>query len=154
MLWLNVGQKCSLYLVLWAHSCMHILFYLLGTKNLYLFWAWTLIAWTFWVHATATGEMGLLSTLLKWNDIDPPSREEKLRNERVCKFYQHNRNPFVDHPEYARLIWRKYFIHRLPSSHEIHNKGAVRNKVSILHMLLPIYTIHTDITKTCKFEVC
>ncbi|XP_068327500.1 uncharacterized protein [Pyrus communis] len=76
----------------------------------------------------STGEMGLLSTLLKWNDIDPPSREEKLRNERVCKLYQHNRNPFVDHPEYARLIWRKHFIHRLPSSHEIHNKGAVRNK--------------------------
>lgn len=76
----------------------------------------------------STGEMGLLSTLLKWNDSDPPSREEKLRNERVCKFYQHNRNPFVDHPEYARLIWRKHFIHRLPRSHEIHNKKAVRNK--------------------------
>ncbi|CAK7327884.1 unnamed protein product [Dovyalis caffra] len=51
-------------------------------------------------------EMGLLSTLLKWNEVDPPSREEKLRNDRVCKFYQHNRNPFVDHPEYASLIWK------------------------------------------------
>ncbi|KAL2338712.1 hypothetical protein Fmac_013158 [Flemingia macrophylla] len=52
-------------------------------------------------------EMGLLSTLLKWNEVDPPSREEKLRNERICKFYQHNRNPFVDHPEYANLIWKQ-----------------------------------------------
>lgn len=51
-------------------------------------------------------EMGLLSTLLEWNEVDPPSREEKLRNERVCKFYQHNRNPFVDNPEYANLIWK------------------------------------------------
>ncbi|KAK9275119.1 hypothetical protein L1049_022378 [Liquidambar formosana] len=51
--------------------------------------------------------MGLLSTLLRWNDIDPPSREEKLRNERICKIYQHNRNPFIDHPEYAKLIWRQ-----------------------------------------------
>ncbi|GMH03157.1 hypothetical protein Nepgr_004996 [Nepenthes gracilis] len=51
-------------------------------------------------------EMGLLSTLLKWNKIDPPSREEKLRNERICRLYQHNRNPFVDHPEYANLIWK------------------------------------------------
>uniref|UniRef100_A0A7N0VHA6 Uncharacterized protein n=1 Tax=Kalanchoe fedtschenkoi TaxID=63787 RepID=A0A7N0VHA6_KALFE len=50
-------------------------------------------------------EMGILSTLLKWNRLDPPSREEKLRNERVCKLYQHNRNPFIDHPEYADLIW-------------------------------------------------
>ncbi|KAJ6888121.1 hypothetical protein NC652_029217 [Populus alba x Populus x berolinensis] len=52
-------------------------------------------------------EMGILSTLLKWNEVDPPSREEKLRNDRVCKFYQHNRNPFVDHPEYASLIWKR-----------------------------------------------
>ncbi|XP_022931412.1 uncharacterized protein LOC111437594 isoform X2 [Cucurbita moschata] len=51
-------------------------------------------------------EMGLISTLLKWNKSDPPSREEKLRNERICKFYQHNRNPFVDHSEYADLIWK------------------------------------------------
>lgn len=52
-------------------------------------------------------EMGLVSTLLKWNEGDPPSREEKLRNDRICKFYQHNRNPFVDHPEYAELIWEQ-----------------------------------------------
>jgi len=54
-------------------------------------------------------EMGLLSTLLKWNEVDPPSREEKLRNERICKIYQHNRNPFVDHPEYANLIWKQAY---------------------------------------------
>lgn len=70
--------------------------------------------------------MGLLSTLLKWNEIDPPSREEKLRNDRVCKLYQHNRNPFVDHPEYATLIWKKLILshrdfHHLPRSHEIQN---------------------------------
>lgn len=52
-------------------------------------------------------EMGLLSILLKWNELDPPSQEEKLRNERVCRLYQHNRNPFVDHPEYANLIWKQ-----------------------------------------------
>ncbi|KAH7860447.1 hypothetical protein Vadar_013526 [Vaccinium darrowii] len=53
----------------------------------------------------ANKEMGMLSTLLKWNEIDPPSREEKLRNDRICKKYQHNRNPFVDHPEYANRVW-------------------------------------------------
>ena len=52
-------------------------------------------------------EMGLLSILLKWNELDPPSHEEKLRNERVCRLYQHNRNPFVDHPEFANLIWKQ-----------------------------------------------
>ncbi|KAG8070633.1 hypothetical protein GUJ93_ZPchr0006g44049 [Zizania palustris] len=49
--------------------------------------------------------MGLLSALLMWNELDPPSRSEQLRNDRVCSLYQHNRNPFVDHPEYANLIW-------------------------------------------------
>ncbi|KAG5099770.1 hypothetical protein JHK82_044822 [Glycine max] len=44
-------------------------------------------------------EIELLSTLLKSNEVDPPSRDEKLRNERIYKFYQHNRNPFVDHPK-------------------------------------------------------
>lgn len=53
-----------------------------------------------------TSEMGLLSTLLQWNKLDPPSRMEKLRNDRICKLYQHNRNPFIDHPEYANLIWK------------------------------------------------
>ncbi|XP_038879110.1 extracellular ribonuclease-like isoform X2 [Benincasa hispida] len=57
-------------------------------------------------------EMGLVSTLLKWNEGDPPSREEKLRNDRICEFYQHNRNPFVDHPEYAELIWKQMSLAR------------------------------------------
>lgn len=49
--------------------------------------------------------MGLLSTLLEWNNLDPPSPSEVLRNARVCSLYQGNRNPFVDHPEYASSIW-------------------------------------------------
>ena len=49
--------------------------------------------------------MGLLSSLLSWHTLDPPSASEKLRNDRVCQLYQHNRNPFVDHPEFVPLIW-------------------------------------------------
>ncbi|XP_059460765.1 uncharacterized protein LOC132189933 isoform X3 [Corylus avellana] len=60
-------------------------------------------------------EMGLLSTLLKWNEVDPPSREEKFRNKRICKFYQHNRNPFVDHPEFANHIWNPLLQNSKPS---------------------------------------
>ncbi|GLT71931.1 hypothetical protein SLA2020_439130 [Shorea laevis] len=70
-------------------------------------------------------EMGMLSTLLKWNEVDPPSRQEKLRNERICKFYQHNRNPFVDHPEFANRIWK-----RVVSGHQssnIHSLKILKN---------------------------
>lgn len=57
------------------------------------------------MHATEKATMGLLSTLLEWNKLDPPSSSEALRNARVCSLYQGNRNPFVDHPEYAATIW-------------------------------------------------
>ncbi|KAG0602215.1 hypothetical protein M758_11G168100 [Ceratodon purpureus] len=55
--------------------------------------------------SVAKATMGLLSTLLQWNNLDPPSSSEVLRNSRVCSLYQGNRNPFVDHPEYASSIW-------------------------------------------------
>ncbi|XP_050921056.1 uncharacterized protein LOC127138619 isoform X1 [Lathyrus oleraceus] len=74
-------------------------------------------------------EMGLLSTLLEWNEVDPPSREEKLRNERICKFYQHNRNPFVDHPEYAKLIWKSVISRRTPHNNS-DDKGKELGRVS------------------------
>ncbi len=41
---------------------------------------------------------------LKWSDMDPVSEKEIKRNEAIYK-YQGNRNPFVDHPEYAHRIW-------------------------------------------------
>ncbi|KNA04916.1 hypothetical protein SOVF_195040 [Spinacia oleracea] len=66
-------------------------------------WSWSEL---FKVEFVAVKKkMGLVSILLKWNELDPPSEEEKLRNERICRLYHHNRNPFVDHPEYANLIW-------------------------------------------------
>lgn len=44
--------------------------------------------------------MGLLSTLLQWNQQDPPDAAERARNEVIFSF-QGNRNPFIDHPEWA-----------------------------------------------------
>ncbi|WP_312917122.1 endonuclease [Stenotrophomonas sp.] len=44
--------------------------------------------------------MGLLSTLLQWHQADPPTARERERNEVVYSF-QGNRNPFIDHPEWA-----------------------------------------------------
>ena len=49
-------------------------------------------------------EHGKLSTLLEWNKQYPPSDFERRRNERLFRIQQ-NRNPFVDHPEFADFIW-------------------------------------------------
>ena len=49
-------------------------------------------------------EHGRLSTLLEWNLMDPPDEFERNRNN-VIYSYQHNRNPFIDNPYFAELIW-------------------------------------------------
>lgn len=46
-----------------------------------------------------------IKMLMRWNEQDPVSQKEIDRNNVIYKDYQHNRNPFVDHPEYARMIW-------------------------------------------------
>ncbi len=48
---------------------------------------------------------GKLSTLLQWNHDDPVDNFEANRNNVIYNDYQHNRNPFIDHPEWADSIW-------------------------------------------------
>lgn len=47
---------------------------------------------------------GKLSTLLKWHEQDPVDEFERNRNNIIQK-WQGNRNPFIDHPEWATSIW-------------------------------------------------
>lgn len=49
--------------------------------------------------------LGRLSVLLEWNTQDPPDAAEQARNDLIYSQYQNNRNPFVDHPEWADAIW-------------------------------------------------
>ncbi len=57
------------------------------------------------VDAPTTNQMGVLTTLLAWHAADPPDQMESNRNETIYTTYQHNRNPFIDHPEWAEEIW-------------------------------------------------
>ncbi len=49
---------------------------------------------------TYTPKFGKLSTLLRWNREDPPDDFERRRN-RVIYSFQQNKNPYIDHPEFA-----------------------------------------------------
>jgi len=49
--------------------------------------------------------MGRLSTLLLWHRSDPVDAGEQSRNDLIYQRYQHNRNPFVDHPEWVDLMF-------------------------------------------------
>lgn len=46
-----------------------------------------------------------IKLLYKWHLQDPVSAKEIARNDAIYAL-QHNRNPFVDHPEYVALIWQ------------------------------------------------
>lgn len=46
----------------------------------------------------------ILNILLAWNAADPVSTKEIARNNAVYAI-QHNRNPYIDHPEYVNLVW-------------------------------------------------
>lgn len=61
---------------------------------------------------TSAAYMGKLSTLLVWHFIDPVSAAERTRGELVYGF-QHNRNPFIDHPEFVEAVFGEVFKLRL-----------------------------------------
>ena len=50
-------------------------------------------------------ENWVVNMFLRWNTNDPVSPKEINRNNVIYKDFQKNRNPFIDHPEYANLIW-------------------------------------------------
>lgn len=70
--------------------------------------------------------MGLLSVLLQWHQQDPPDAAECRRNG-VVYAAQGNRNPFIDHPEWAyRLFAPEGTDQRTPWINEFHydNSGS------------------------------
>lgn len=77
-------------------------------------------------------EHGKLSTLIEWNNQYPPSDFERRRNERIFEIQQ-NRNPFVDNPEFANLIWNGKNINPIQFTEMEMNpkKPITSDKVSI-----------------------
>lgn len=55
-------------------------------------------------HTYPNAQHGKLSTLIEWNELDPPDDFERNRNN-VIESFQHNRNPFIDNPEWINMIW-------------------------------------------------
>ena len=54
--------------------------------------------------SSGNGQFGDLETLKKWHVEDPVDDLERRRNDRAYE-KQGNRNPFIDHPEYANIIY-------------------------------------------------
>lgn len=51
------------------------------------------------------GYYGNLKDILAWHRMDPVDEFEIHRNNLIFKNYQHNRNPFIDYPQWVDYIW-------------------------------------------------
>ena len=62
-------------------------------------------------YSSATGQHGNFVDLYEWatSSIDPVSDFEVNRNNIIDEEYQHNRNPFIDHPEFIEMIYDKTY---------------------------------------------
>ena len=88
-----------------------------------------------------SGRIGKLSTLLKWHFEEPPTEWEMKRNNEVATRWHHNRNPFVDHPEYAAKIY-----YTLPEPGSSVPTAAVKNAIET-------YAAQNDAIKLDKSSV-
>jgi len=57
------------------------------------------------VNSSPEPEHGKYSALIQWHEDDAVDSWEINRNDIIYNDYQGNRNPFIDHPEYASQIW-------------------------------------------------
>ena len=55
--------------------------------------------------SSETGKLGIIQDLLKWNEIDPVDGYELHRNNLLYTNFTNNRNPFIDFPQWADMIW-------------------------------------------------
>lgn len=70
-----------------------------GTSNLELIDGASDLTKTNW-------QFGQLTDLLAWNRNFPPTEKERWKNNEIHTKYQLNRNPFIDNPDYAEMVFR------------------------------------------------
>ena len=56
------------------------------------------------VNTSAGTTQAAWDLLMDWNESDPVDYQEMIRNNKAS-YYLGNLNPFIDHPEFARMIW-------------------------------------------------
>ncbi len=85
--------------------------------------------------STGNGRFGGLQTLLKWHYEDPVSTSEIYRNNVIFDNWQHNRNPYIDHPEYVDLAWpnsyTKHEVDQTKVDDVIAKIGALPNVITL-----------------------
>ncbi|MEO8615589.1 MAG: endonuclease [Luteolibacter sp.] len=97
-----------------------------------------------------TGVFANLPTLLKWHEDDPVSTEERQRNQLIYSNYQHNRNPFIDHPEYVALIWGSVRVSKLAAAV---TEGGISDSYTLVLTSQPTANVTINTTSTPVSQV-
>jgi hypothetical protein len=90
------------------------------------------------------------------NRIDTVSNWERNRNNIIDSFYQHNRNPFIDHPELAEYLWGDSIgLTWMPTLVDTNNSTSINQYSNIEFMIYPNpikSTIHIKATTNLVLE--
>ncbi len=100
--------------------------------------------------------IGKISTLMKWHLTEPVTEQEIRRNEAVYKL-QGNRNPFIDHPEYATKIYcndgKPYNTALKNVVNQYGDYSSTSNKSELKSITLSKTNIDMTIGQTNKIDV-
>ncbi len=110
---------------------------------------------SFVLGAGSNKTIGDIETLMKWHLEEPPSEQEMARNEAVFAV-QGNRNPFIDHPEYAEMIFchdgKSYnsTLQAVVEEYGSYLDGSTGGSGNTTKLTLPLstLTLHEDATYT------
>jgi endonuclease I len=64
---------------------------------------------TRWALSVSTSSVGDLNMFIRWNYEDPVDDFERQRNDVIYQ-NQHNRNPYVDHPELVDKVYGSFAL--------------------------------------------
>ena len=116
-----------------------------------------------WSSSDATNKATILpwqvNVLLQWHYLDPVSAKEIARNDSIYYLYQHNRNPYIDNPQWVDSIWHQdvtvfinemsltnsYSIYPNPSQNEFRIVNHDQNKQDPCYM--KIYCITGELIR-------
>lgn len=82
-------------------------------------------------NETTPVSMSKLSDLLEWHKLDPVDEFEIYRNDLIYNNYQHNRNPFIDFPDWVDVIWGNEGLTANPQSDKIHEEAAESVRITL-----------------------
>jgi len=97
-----------------------------------------------------------ITDLLQWNADDPVNDWERNRNDIIYYSYQNNRNPFIDHPEYAMDIWGIYLntpeielepklvVYPNPTQNQITIRWAIKDRFDLVIYDLTGKVVHAE----------